>query len=76
MKNLIVSLEKLPSDIKHAVEAAFPDGFDHLTFDFRMPTDNVVYNALRFSTSDVNYVIKLSKKNMDNLEDPSLQAMT
>lgn len=65
MKNLIVSYEKLPSDILHLIGEAYPDGYDHATFDLRIPTKNEVYTALRLVTPSVNYVIKLAKKKID-----------
>ena len=65
MKNLIVSYDKLPSDILSLISEAYPDGYDHLTFDLRLPTKNEVYTALRLCTPSVNYVIKLAKKKID-----------
>jgi hypothetical protein len=72
MKNLIVSLEKLPSEVMDALTMAYPHGFDSETFDFRMPTRNEVYSALRFTLSEINYVIKIEKKKMDHPDSPGL----
>ncbi len=68
MKNLIVSFEKLPTEILTAMKTRFPDGWDSETFDFRMPTNNEVFTALRFSTDSANYVIKLQKKKLDRID--------
>ncbi|NNE55364.1 MAG: hypothetical protein HKN32_05050 [Flavobacteriales bacterium] len=65
MKNLIVSLEKLPSEVLKAINAQFPEGWDDLAFNFRMPTNNEVYRVMRFSTDTINYLIKLEKKKLD-----------
>lgn len=62
MKNLIVSFEKLPKPVLEAIETTYPYGFDHLTFEFEMPSRNEIYTALSFSIGDTNYVIKLEKR--------------
>ncbi|MFT4679642.1 MAG: hypothetical protein ACI84C_001257 [Flavobacteriales bacterium] len=68
MKNLIVSMEKLPTEILSMIEESYPDGYDHATFDLRIPTQNEVYTALRMVTPTVNYIIKLAKKKIDRSE--------
>ena len=68
MKNLIVSLEKLPSEVLMAMKARYPEGWEADTFNFRMPTNNEVYSAVRFSTDSINYVIKLSKIKLDRVD--------
>ena len=43
----------------------YPDGYDDVAFDFRIPTRNEVYRALRFVMDEVTYLIKLEKKRND-----------
>ncbi|MCH2216397.1 hypothetical protein [Sanyastnella coralliicola] len=71
MRNLIVSLEKLPQTVLEAIQSAYPHGYDHLTFEFEHPVKEEIYTALRFATEEVNYVIKLDsrEKNIDRLYD-------
>ena len=72
MKNLIVSIDSLPVDVRREIDSRYPDGIDHLMFDFRMPTTNKVFRAIRFATAEVNYLIKVAKKKQDHEDDPSL----
>lgn len=67
MKNLIVSIEKLPRPVMQALNSMYPYGYDHKVFEFEHPAKNEVYTAIRFSIGDMNYVIKLEKreKNID-----------
>lgn len=65
MENRIVSFEKLPRTVHNALTEQYPDGYDHVAFDFRIPTRNEVYRALRFVMDEVTYLIKLEKKRND-----------
>jgi len=66
MKNLIVSFEKLPSDVLLAFQNTYPNGWEHETFPFCMPTNNEVFTAIRFATDEANYVIKLEKRKREH----------
>ena len=70
MKNLIVSYDKLSSELNEALRSTYPDGFDHKTFEFKMPTRNEIWIALRLQLKDITYIIKLEarEKNIDNLD--------
>ncbi|MDG1158454.1 MAG: hypothetical protein P8N19_03110 [Flavobacteriales bacterium] len=70
MKNLIVSYDKLSSELNEALRSTYPDGFDHKTFEFEMPTRNEIWTALRLQLKDITYIIKLEarEKNIDNLD--------
>lgn len=68
MKNLIVSFEKLPSDVLLEFHNTYPHGWEHETFAFQMPTNNEVYTAIRFATSEINYVIKLEKRKREHID--------
>ncbi len=68
MKNLIVSMDKLPPEVLSMIDETYPDGYDHATFDLRIPTRNEVYTALRMVTPTVQYIIKLAKKKIDMSE--------
>lgn len=65
MENRIVSFEKLPRTVQNALAEQYPDGYEHVVFDFRIPTRNEVYRALRFVMDEVTYLIKLEKKRND-----------
>ncbi|MGB0136894.1 MAG: hypothetical protein ACPF83_06605 [Flavobacteriales bacterium] len=65
MENRIVSFEKLPRTVQNALAEQYPDGYDDVAFDFRIPTRNEVYRALRFVMDEVTYLIKLEKKRND-----------
>ena len=67
MKNLIISLEKLPQEVKAHVENKYPHGFYHETFEFEIPGKNEIYEALRTTFKGINYMIKVStrKKELD-----------
>ncbi len=67
MKNLIISLEKLPTDVKSHIENEYPHGFYHKTFEFEIPGKNEIYEALRTTYNGINYMIKISsrKKKID-----------
>lgn len=60
MQNVIVSFERLPKAVINAIESKYPHGFDHEIFEFVHPIKNEIYEAFRFSTDQVNYLIKLS----------------
>lgn len=71
MKNLMVSYSKMTEDLLTALHSSYPDGYDHATFEFEIPTKkNEVYTAVRVEYEGVNYVIKLEKreKNIDRLD--------
>jgi hypothetical protein len=74
MKNVIVSLDNLPNEVQQAIDETYPEGFKEDVFDFRMPTNNEVYEALRFTWGTVNYIIKVAKKKIDQMHgmDPGL----
>jgi hypothetical protein len=74
MKNMIVSLDNLPDEVQQAIDETYPEGFNDAVFDFRMPTNNEVYEALRFTWGTVNYIIKVAKKKIDQMHgmDPGL----
>lgn len=67
MKNLIISLEKLPQEVKKHIEDMYPHGFYHETFEFEMPGKNEIYEALRTTYNGINYMIKVGtrKKKID-----------
>jgi len=62
MKNLIISLEKLPTEVKAHLENLYPHGFYHETFEFEMPGKNEIYEALRTSYKGINYMIKVNSR--------------
>ncbi|MGB1033099.1 MAG: hypothetical protein ACPGWM_10800 [Flavobacteriales bacterium] len=70
MKNLMVSYSKMTEDLLSALNSNYPDGYDHATFEFEIPTKNEVYTAVRVELEGVNYVIKLDKreKNIDRID--------
>ena len=67
MKNLIVSLDKLPMEVKSHLDNKYPHGFYHETFEFEMPGKNEIYEALRTTYNGINYMIKVGarKKKID-----------
>ncbi|MFK7756429.1 MAG: hypothetical protein AB8B53_05800 [Flavobacteriales bacterium] len=67
MKNLIISLEKLPQELKAHLEESYPHGFYHETFEFEMPGRNEIYEALRTTYNGITYMIKVDsrKKKLD-----------
>jgi len=67
MKNLIVSIDNLPDEVKSHLTESFPHGYYHKTFEFEIPGRNEIYEALRTQFNGINYMIKLSsrKKNID-----------
>lgn len=71
---MIVSLDNLPQDVQEAIDEQYPDGYTEDTFDFRMPTTNEVFEVLRFSWGQVNYIIKVAQKKIDKMYgmDPGL----
>tara|TARA_B110000196_G_C20790634_1_gene495386 strand:+ start:434 stop:652 length:219 start_codon:yes stop_codon:yes gene_type:complete len=66
MKNLIVSFEKLPSDVLLAFQNTYPLGWEHETFAFTMPMNDDIFTAIRFSNESTNYVIKLEKRKREH----------
>jgi hypothetical protein len=68
MKNLIVSYDKMPPEVHQALNKEYPHGYDHVTFEFEVPTKKEIYTALRLNLNGINYVIKLAtrEKNIDN----------
>lgn len=67
MKNLIVSLDALPEEVKQHISESYPHGYYHKTFEFEIPGRNEVYEALRTTYNGINYMIKVSsrKKKID-----------
>ncbi len=67
MKNLIVSLDNLPEELKSHISECYPHGYFHETFEFEIPGRNEIYEALRTQFNGINYMIKVStrKKNID-----------
>jgi len=67
MKNLIVSMDSLPDDVKNHIAKSYPHGYFHKTFEFEIPGRNEVYEALRTTYNGINYMIKVNsrKKNID-----------
>ena len=67
MNNLIISLDKIPQDLKSHLEEAYPHGFYHEVFEFEMPGRAEVYEALRTTYNGITYMIKLGsrKKKID-----------
>jgi hypothetical protein len=67
MKNLIISLEKLPQEVKSHLENIYPHGFYHETVEFEMPGKSEIYEALRTTYNGINYMVKVStrKKKVD-----------
>ncbi|NQX91599.1 MAG: hypothetical protein HRT74_05655 [Flavobacteriales bacterium] len=70
MQNRIISFEKLSPELKSALNESYPDGYDHATFEFEMPTRQEIYTAIRIVLNEVAYVIKLDKrdKTVDRLD--------
>lgn len=70
MKNLMISYHKITEDIRAAISAKYPDGFDHAVFEFEVPTRNEIYEAIRVELNDINYIIKLAfrEKQIDRLD--------
>lgn len=62
MKNLIISLEKLPQEAKSHIEKVYPHGFYHETFEFEITGKNEIYEALRTSCNGINYMIKVNAR--------------
>ncbi len=70
MKNLIVSYDKISSELSEAISKTYPDGYDHKTFEFEMPTRNEIWTAIRLQWKDMTYVIKLEsrEKEIDRMD--------
>ena len=55
----IVSYEKLDQSIRKLIKSNYPDGFDGLTFNLRLPTSKEVFKMIRFEAEGIHYMIKL-----------------
>lgn len=60
-----MSYTKLPREVQSALKREYPEGMEEATFDFRLPTQNEVYRALRFCWEEVNYLVKIERKRLD-----------
>lgn len=71
MKNVIISYNKLPNNVRQEVETKFPHGFDHVTFEFEHPQKPVIYTAIQIMLDGKKYLIKLDQKEkiIDQWED-------
>jgi len=55
----IVSYEKLDQSIRKLIKSDYPDGFDGLTFNLRLPASKDVFKMIRFEAEGIQYMIKL-----------------
>lgn len=62
MKNLIVNYQNLPQEVIQEIDTTYPHGYDHETFEFVNRKKGEIHTALRFSSEDVTYLIKLDTR--------------
>jgi len=55
----IVSFEKLDQSLRKTIKSHYPDGFDGLTFNLRLPSSKEVFKMIRFETDNIQYMIKV-----------------
>ena len=55
----IVSYEKLDQPVRSLIKTRYPDGFDGLTFNLRLPTSKEVFKMIRIEMAGIQYMVKV-----------------
>lgn len=55
----IVSYEKLDQPVRSLIKSRYPDGFDGMTFNLRLPTSKEVFKMIRIEMAGIQYMVKV-----------------